>query len=61
VAAVWVRSGQQVSEQLEFTDAGILGTLAAPNGRKPLVRAVWFIETGENKPKFVTAYPLERT
>ena len=36
------------------------GALAAPDGRKPHVRVVWFIETDEDVPKFVTAYPLEQ-
>jgi hypothetical protein len=36
------------------------GSLAALDGRNPLVRAVWFIETGKDTPRFVTAYPLER-
>jgi len=35
------------------------GTLLAPDGRTPLVRVVWFIETGENVPRLVTAYPLK--
>jgi len=34
------------------------GPLAAPDGRKPEVRAVWFIANGETIPKFVTAYPV---
>lgn len=33
------------------------GTLATPDGRDPVVRAIWFIETGESEPRFVTAYP----
>jgi hypothetical protein len=36
------------------------GALAAPDGRTPLIRAVWFIETGEQIARFVTAYPLEK-
>jgi hypothetical protein len=36
------------------------GILYTPDGRTPNVRSVWFIETGENVPRFVTAYPLER-
>ena len=36
------------------------GMLLAPDGREALVRSVWFIETGEQIPKFVTAYPLQR-
>jgi uncharacterized protein DUF6883 len=36
------------------------GELAAPDGRMPLIRSVWFIESGEDFPRFVTAYPLGR-
>ncbi|MBI1928016.1 hypothetical protein HYR99_27710 [Candidatus Poribacteria bacterium] len=36
------------------------GILYAPDGRTPAIRSVWFIETGEHIPRFVTAYPLER-
>jgi len=36
------------------------GIMAAPDGRAPNVRTVWFIETGEEVPRFVTAYPLKR-
>jgi uncharacterized protein DUF6883 len=35
------------------------GALLAPDGRRPLVRVVWFIETGETIPRLVTAYPLK--
>ena len=38
----------------------IEGTLFAPDGRAPLIRAVWFIETREDLPRFATAYPLQR-
>ena len=34
------------------------GPLAAPDGRTPLVRTIWFIEPGDAAPRFVTAYPL---
>lgn len=36
------------------------GTISAPDGRTPVIRSVWFIETGEEIPQFVTAYPLRR-
>ena len=35
--------------------------MAMLDGRNPLVRAVWFVETGGYLPRFVTAYPLERS
>lgn len=36
----------------------IEGIISAPDGRTPLIRSVWFIETTEDTPWFVTAYPL---
>jgi hypothetical protein len=38
----------------------IEGVLLAPARRGAFVRSVWFIETGEQIPRFVTAYPLQR-
>ena len=35
------------------------GIMATPDGRDPLVRTVWFVDTGAETPRFVTAYPLE--
>ena len=35
------------------------GEIETPSGRKPRVRAVWFMETSESIPHFVTAYPLK--
>lgn len=37
------------------------GIMKTPDGRAPTVRSVWFIETGEDVPRLVTAYPLERS
>lgn len=34
------------------------GGLETPDGRAPLVRVVWFVETGEETPRLATAYPL---
>ena len=39
----------------------IEGIMQAPDGRAPMLRAVWFIERGSGTPRFVTAYPLRRT
>jgi hypothetical protein len=36
------------------------GELSAPDKRTPRVRAIWFIETGEDVPHLVTASPLEK-
>jgi len=35
----------------------IEGDLHAPDGRAPLVRVIWFVDTGADIPRFVTAYP----
>lgn len=35
------------------------GTISAPDGRAPNVRTVWFVDTGQSTPRFVTAYPLK--
>ena len=35
------------------------GELENPRGRQALVRTVWIVETGENIPRLVTAYPHE--
>jgi hypothetical protein len=34
------------------------GIMAMADGRNALVRTIWFIETGTDMPRFVTAYPL---
>jgi hypothetical protein len=35
------------------------GIMATPDGRTPWVRTIWFIDTGADAPRFVSAYPLE--
>ena len=35
------------------------GTMGTPGGRAPNVRSVWFVESDQDTPRFVTAYPLE--
>ncbi len=34
------------------------GRLKTPDKRNPKVRTIWFIESNEQIPKFVTAYPI---
>jgi hypothetical protein len=36
------------------------GIIRSPDMRNPLIRAVWFVESGEDTLRFVTAYPLRR-
>jgi hypothetical protein len=38
----------------------IEGIITAQDGRTPMIRSVWFVENGEDAPRFVTAYPLRR-
>ena len=35
------------------------GTIETPDGRTPRIRSVWFLDTNQDAPRFVTAYPLE--
>jgi hypothetical protein len=37
----------------------ISGSITGPNGRSANVVSVWIILTGEDVPRFVTAYPEE--
>lgn len=39
----------------------IEGRIAGPTGIAAAIRSVWFVETGERGPRFVTAYPLRGT
>lgn len=41
------------------TNYTVEGPLAAPDGRMPVVRVVWFIEAGDTAPRLVTASPLK--
>jgi hypothetical protein len=38
----------------------IEGVIRSPDGREPFIRTIWFIETGEEMPRFVTASPVRR-
>jgi hypothetical protein len=35
----------------------ISGPLPAPDGRTPIVKSVWIIDTGSTAPRFITAVP----
>ena len=39
----------------------IEGRISGPAGTAAAIRSIWFIETGERRPRFVTAYPLRGT
>ena len=35
------------------------GEMETPDGRKPSIRSVWFVDADSETPRFVTAYPLD--
>lgn len=35
----------------------LAGVLETPGGTSPRIRTIWILETGEERPRFVTAYP----
>lgn len=39
----------------------IEGELVAPDGRLPLVRVIWIVDSGAEAPRLITAYPIERS
>jgi hypothetical protein len=41
------------------TSYTVEGALAAPDGRAPRVRVVWFVERGATIPRLVTAFPAK--
>lgn len=49
------------AEEIGATDYGkkyaVTGVLTGPNGRSATVVTAWIILTGEDTPRFVTAYP----
>ena len=48
------------TEETPFgTSLVVEGVLSAADGRRPMVRVVWFVATGETNPRLVTAYPLK--
>jgi hypothetical protein len=37
------------------------GELEVPDGRQPRIRTVWQVDTGEIRPRLITAHPMEAT
>jgi hypothetical protein len=48
--------------EVSTTEYGTLyrieGPIDAPNGRRPLVRAIWMIDAGADVPRLISAYPI---
>lgn len=40
------------------TRYNVEGELRTPDGRAPIIRVIWFIENGDDRPRLVTAYPI---
>jgi predicted ATP-grasp superfamily ATP-dependent carboligase len=44
------------------TDFGVKyvveGVISGPSGRRAVILTVWFIKTGQDRPRLITAYPL---
>lgn len=40
------------------TNYVIDGKMETPSGRVAMITTVWFIKTGQTRPRFVTAYPV---
>lgn len=65
---VWAAALREHGEKSEVTkiqETGfgpryeVDGELAAPDGRRPLLRSVWQVDDGQIVPRLITAYPLE--
>jgi hypothetical protein len=57
-----VRTSQDYSEQASpfGTKYVVIGTITAPNGNEANLTTVWIIESGDDRPRLVTAYPGEK-
>lgn len=57
LAIVQAQQVVQQSESQHGTKYVVDGELEAPNGAIYLIRTVWIVDTGQERPRFVTAYP----
>ncbi len=48
-----------ISETEFGTKYMIEGELSCPDGRKPILRSIWFFASGQDVPRLVTAYPAK--
>ena len=49
---------QDSASSVHGTKYVVDGTLSAPNGQAVPLRTVWIVEQDDDRPRFVTAYPL---
>ncbi len=63
-SALMRHAAEQNVAKIEDTPFGtrytVEGGLISPSGESMRIRSVWFIDKGEEIPRLVTAYPLER-
>ena len=48
---------EEETTSLHGTKYGIKGMLTTPSGTVVTLHTVWIVETGDERPRFVTAYP----
>jgi len=56
--AVNCRVGRKVDSP-HGTKYVVDGAMTTPVGKTPLVRSIWIVDQGEDRPRLVTTYPLE--
>jgi hypothetical protein len=49
----------EVSHSPYGTKHAVDGPLRSPDGRGPMVRAIWIVDAGAEFPRLVTAYPMD--
>ena len=49
---------REVRKLIYGINYSVEGKMKTPSGRTVVVRTIWFIKKGENRPSFVTAYPV---
>ena len=63
-AALLRHAAEHSVKKIEDSPFGIRytveGEMDTPDGRAPVIRAIWCIKTGDTIPRLVTAYPLGR-
>ena len=57
LAVAQTTDGAVLSSSSHGQKYSLMGTIVAPNGRHALVQTVWIIESDDERPRFVTAYP----
>lgn len=62
--ALLQHAAEHEATQVEPNEEGVRyvieGIIHTPDERDPFVRSIWFIERGEDTPRFVTSYPVKK-